>query len=125
MCRKKQKKQYSMSSPLRLRLFRSTDLSRKIRKDRKDELILTQSVLIKFQGQNFPRAFIFMHVSFPVLPYISCVLMCFARLRFGHVDLECNSSLCEMWAKQVCWRILVIIFPPKCCNCGLGSFSFF
>jgi len=81
MCRKKQKKQYSMSSPLWLRLFRSTDLSRKIRKDRKDELILTQSVLVKFQGQNFLRAFIFMHVSFPSLYLLCPNVLCSFEIR--------------------------------------------
>jgi len=38
-------------------------LFRKVRKDGKDELIPTQSVLAKFQDQNLPRALTFMHVS--------------------------------------------------------------
>ncbi|KYN31600.1 hypothetical protein ALC56_14098 [Trachymyrmex septentrionalis] len=36
-------------------------LFRKVRKDGKDELIPTQSVLAKFQDQNLPRALTFMH----------------------------------------------------------------
>ena len=53
-------------------------LCRRKRKDGKDKLIPTYSVLAKFQGQVLPQSLTFMHVSFPIILYISRVLMCFS-----------------------------------------------
>lgn len=67
-------------------------LCRKERKDGKEELIPTFSVMAKFQGQVLPRSLTYLHVSFPVIPYIPRVLMCFACLRFGHISSDCKSA---------------------------------
>ncbi|XP_018309251.1 uncharacterized protein [Mycetomoellerius zeteki] len=97
-------------------------LHRKIRKDDKDVLTPTLSVLAKFQGQLLPRALTFMHVSFPVLPYIPRVLMCFACLRFGHISSDCKSAACcakcgqnRHTNQEDCPRHQL---SPIRCNCG-------
>ena len=60
-------------------------LCHKERKEGKDELIPTYSAIVKFQDQFLPSASRDTFVSFPVLPYISRVLMYFSCLRFGHI----------------------------------------
>ncbi|KYN05748.1 hypothetical protein ALC62_03323, partial [Cyphomyrmex costatus] len=69
-----------------------------------------------------PRSVFFMHVSFPVSPYVPRVLMCFSCLRYGHVIANCKSkSRCERCGNAKhpvpddCPRIQL---PPLCCNCG-------
>ncbi|KYQ60791.1 hypothetical protein ALC60_00138 [Trachymyrmex zeteki] len=95
-------------------------LQRKVRMNSKDELLPSLSVLVKFQGQLLSRALSYMYVSFPVLPYIPRVLMCFSCLRFGHISADCKSTpRCARCGQnrhdnQEHRRNL----PPKCCNCG-------
>ncbi|KYQ50100.1 hypothetical protein ALC60_10793, partial [Trachymyrmex zeteki] len=67
-------------------------LQRKVRKDGKDELLPSLSVLVKFQGQLLPCALSYIYVSFPVIPYIPRVLMCFSCLRFRHISADCKST---------------------------------
>ncbi|KYN05870.1 hypothetical protein ALC62_03138, partial [Cyphomyrmex costatus] len=82
----------------------------------------SRTVLIKFRGQFLPRSVYFMHVSFPISPYIPRVLMCFCCLRYGHVSANCKGkSRCERCGNNKhlvpddCPRIQL---PPLCCNCG-------
>ncbi|KYQ51274.1 hypothetical protein ALC60_09637 [Trachymyrmex zeteki] len=92
---------------------------------RKDGELITspsRTVLIKFRGQNLPRAVTFLHVNFPVYPYIPRVLMCFSCLRYGHVNADCKSKArCARCGNKKhatpdeCPRLRL---PPHCCNCG-------
>ncbi|KYQ54048.1 hypothetical protein ALC60_07044 [Trachymyrmex zeteki] len=95
-------------------------LQRKVRKDGKDELLPSLSVLIKFQGQLLPRALSYIYVSFPVFPYIPHVLMCFSYLRFGHISADCKSiARCARCGQnrhdnqEDCPQARL---PPKCCG---------
>ncbi|KYN05833.1 hypothetical protein ALC62_03234 [Cyphomyrmex costatus] len=104
-------------------------LQRKVKKDGKDELLPSLSVLVKFQGQVLPRAITFLHVSFPVFPYIPRVLMCFSCLRFGHISSGCKSSprcsRCGQGRHNNTDDRPRKNLPPKCCNCGLEHFPSF
>ncbi|KYQ54071.1 hypothetical protein ALC60_07025 [Trachymyrmex zeteki] len=82
----------------------------------------SQTIMIKFRSQNLPRAISFMHVNFPVFPYIPRVLMCFSCLRYGHVNADCKSkprcSRCGNPRHSVPEECSRLRLPPICCNCG-------
>ncbi|KYM98340.1 hypothetical protein ALC62_10950 [Cyphomyrmex costatus] len=91
---------------------------------RKDETTFSPSrtILVKFRGQYLPRSVSYMHVSFPVFPYFSRVLICFSCLRYGHINADCKSKpQCERCGDarhpepDACPRLSL---PPLCYNCG-------
>ncbi|KYN33854.1 hypothetical protein ALC56_11826 [Trachymyrmex septentrionalis] len=101
-------------------------LCRRKRKDGKDKLIPTYSVLAKFQGQVLPQSLTFMHVSFPIILYISRVLMEKPEDCSCH-QLPPSFTKCPLYIKQKqVYQYAALKNVSYAETCGkLGIFSFF
>ncbi|KYQ59577.1 hypothetical protein ALC60_01393, partial [Trachymyrmex zeteki] len=59
------------------------DLIEESKRGMKLEFVPSRTILIKFAGQCLPHSVSFLHVRFPVLPYIPRVRLYFSCLRYG------------------------------------------
>lgn len=88
----------------------------------------SRTILVKFSGQNLPHYVSFLHVRFPVLPYIPRVRLCFACLRYEYISADCKGApRCPRCGNsrhdspRDCPRANL---PQICCNCQQKHLSF-